>query len=456
MTQDPTFRFIDLFAGIGGFHHALSALGGECVLASDSDAKCRKVYAATWPEMSEEQIVGDIRGLTQNEDGSDKSVSQIRKLVPAHDVLCAGFPCQPFSKSGLQLGVLDQTRGTLFYDIMEIAKARKPRFIILENVRNLAGPRHRHTFETIIGSLRECGYRVADQPLIFSPHLLPPEMGGRPQRRERVFILAEYVGLKKSRIALKPVIQHKPADGWDPHKWDVTQWLQDDSEVTGLSKYKLADEDVACINAWNAFVSGIAADALPGFPIWSDDFNVKPIYPPDAPDWKRDLIRKNSEFYVKHRAFIDEWRSRSWLEGQVYRVADFIPSRRKFEWQARQVQPLQADRDLWKLAIQFRPSGVRVRPLTYLPTLVAITQNSVIGPRRRFITPVEAGRMQGFPDSVFPHSKIDDASAYKQAGNAVNIGVIQYVARSLLVACGADWVHRIDPVESYVPDTASI
>lgn len=439
MTQEPTFRFIDLFAGIGGFHHALSALGGECVLASDSDEKCQRVYAATWPEMPRERIVGDIRGLTQNEDGTDKTEAQIRKLVPKHDVLCAGFPCQPFSKSGLQEGVLDLTRGTLFYDIMEIAKARRPRFIVLENVRNLAGPRHRHTFETIIGALRECGYRVSDEALIFSPHLLPPEMGGRPQRRERVFIVAEHVGVKQAQTQFAPVFKHAPVDGWDPHKWDVLKWLQPDSKIPNLSKYKLTEEDVACIDAWNAFVQGIPTDDLPGFPIWSEEFRLRPRYPRGTPDWKRDFIKKNSDFYRRHQAFIDAWKGKSWIKGREYRVADFIPSRRKFEWQARQVQPKQVDRDLWKLAIQFRPSGVRVRPLTYLPTLVAITQNSVVGPRRRFITPVEAGRMQGFPDDVFPNAQVDDTAAYKQAGNAVNVGVIQFVTRALFAASGVDW-----------------
>src|SRR5439155_3870168 len=104
----------------------------------------------------------------------------------------------------------------------------------------------------------------------------------------------------------------------------------------------------------------------------------------------------------------------------------FPPSRRKFEWQARGYE-----RDLWRLLLHLRPSGIRVRPPTYLPALVAITQTSIIGCRRRRITPREGARLQGFPDSFDLHP--NDSVAYRQLGNAVNVGVVKFVA-SLLFA----------------------
>lgn len=439
--QPKKFKFIDLFAGIGGFHHALSQLGGECVLAVEIDANCRKVYKTTWPKLADDAFIADIRSLTRNEDQSQKPLNLISTLVPDHDVLCAGFPCQPFSKSGNQEGILDQTRGTLFFDIMEIVKAKKPRYLILENVRNLAGPRHAETFRTIIASLQECGYRVTSNPVILSPHTLPPSNGGTPQHRERVYIMAEYVGASSSERELALDMSDNQSHAWNPTMWTLDSFLLQDDEIQNLERYRLSPEDEAVIRAWQAFVEGISDDRLPGFPIWVDYFKSRPRYPADTPEWKRNFIKKNSDFYRENKEFLDEWLKISWMHDRTFRVADFIASRRKFEWQARRFQSKRGDRDLLKLAIQFRPSGVRVKAPNYLPTLVAITQTPFIGPRQRFLTPIEAGRLQGFPDSVFGSAIIEDKHAYRQAGNAVNVGVVKYIATRLFDKTNAPWLN---------------
>jgi DNA (cytosine-5)-methyltransferase 1 len=170
-----------------------------------------------------------------------------------------------------------------------------------------------------------------------------------------------------------------------------------------------------------------------------DAFKTKPVYPVGCPDWKRDFLKKNSAFYNKHRTFIRAWLRKSWIPGESYRVADFPASRRKFEWQARLAQPKAVNRDLWTLTLHLRPSGIRVKPATYLPALVAITQTSIIGTRKRRITPVEAGRLQGLPDWVFPQAGVEDKVAYKQAGNGVNVGVVQFVAAQLFASGGETW-----------------
>ena len=426
--EEDEFTFIDLFAGIGGFHHALESMGGECVLAVEQDRSCQKVYAAAFPGTP---LEGDIRLLTRDQHGEELDLQLVDSIVPDHDVLCAGFPCQPFSKSGFQHGTRDKTRGTLFFDVMTIVLAKRPRFVILENVRNLAGPRHLDTWETIIESLREAGYRVASEPLVFSPHLLPPDKGGAPQVRDRVFILASRLdgGSEEDRIG-DLLAKREPASGWSPDRWRIEDFLDEDDKIQHIEKYQLRDEEIGWIEAWNHFVQMIPDDDLPGFPIWADEFRSRPRITQSTPTWKANFLQKNASFYLEYRALIDSWLEMRW--GPLdQRVQDFPPSRRKFEWQARRWQPNRADRSLHDLVLQMRPSGIRVKPPTYLPALVAITQTSIIGSRMRSITPVEAARLQRIPAEPFELAGVPDSSAYKQLGNAVNVGVVKHMTRLL-------------------------
>ncbi|MGH9338696.1 MAG: DNA cytosine methyltransferase [Acidobacteriota bacterium] len=172
--------------------------------------------------------------------------------------------------------------------------------------------------------------------------------------------------------------------------------------------------------------------------MWADAFVARPSIASSTPDWKANFLRKNAAFYREHAEVIREWRGRRF--GPLRQsVADFPPSRRKFEWQAREAQPSRSGRSLWDLVIHLRPSGIRVRPPTYLPALVAITQTSIIGSRRRRITPREAARLQGINYEPFVAAEVDDAAIYRQMGNAVNVGAVQWVARALFAAGGEKW-----------------
>ena len=447
-----SFRFIDLFAGIGGFHHALEALGGECALAVELDAEARVVYRASFPAMDPAAIQADIRSLTRvspDPEAEELDVDGIRARVPEHDVLCAGFPCQPFSKSGFQHGVRDRTRGTLFFDVMSIVIARQPEFVILENVRNLAGPRHADTWATIVESLRDAGYVVSDQPVVLSPHLLAPWAGGAPQVRDRVFILAHRArpGLEVEDRTSDALVVREPSPGWNPDDWQIADLLDDQVDE---ETYCLRPVEETWLEAWRSFVQMIPADTLPGFPIWVDAFRTTPHVPLGTPKWKADFLRKNSDFYNHNQQHIDAWLQRRWGPLQQ-RVEDFPPSRRKLEWQARKAQAAAGDRDLEGLVAHFRPSGIRVKPPSYLPALVAITQTSLIGPKItgsvwRRITPHEAAHLQGVPFDGFENARVSDKAIYKQLGNAVNVGVVQHAARALFAAAGQHWGSAAFPV----------
>jgi DNA (cytosine-5)-methyltransferase 1 len=444
------FTFIDLFAGVGGFHHALGRLGGECVQAVELDEEARHVYRASFPTMDDHQIVADIRSLTRTSahpEADELDPDEVRARVPAHDVLCAGFPCQPFSKSGFQKGVRDRTRGTLFYDVMSIVLAREPQFVLLENVRNLAGPRHVDTWATIIESLREAGYSVADEPVVMSPHLLAQDMGGAPQSRDRVFILAHRLpaGAPEELRSGDLLARREPTRGFDPDSWDIRSILDED---TPLDSYGLRPQERTWLDAWQAFVQEIPDDTLPGFPVWVDAFELRAQPASSVPAWKADFLRKNSHFYEMHKHRIDSWLKKRWGPTKQT-VAEFPPSRRKLEWQARKAQPAARDRDLEGLVAHLRPSGIRVKPASYLPALVAITQTSVLGPKVtgtdwRRISPREAARLQGIPFDGFVAAGASDKAIYKQLGNAVNVGVVEHLASLLFAEGGAPWASALE------------
>ena len=430
------FKFIDLFAGIGGFHSALSDLGGDCVLACEFDEDCQIVYKSTFPNT---KLISNIREITRNDiedDNSTRNPKEIKSLVPDHDVLCAGFPCQPFSKSGKQKGILDKARGTLFFDIMQIVKAKHPKYLILENVRNLTGPKHSETWKLIIESIREEGYTVSGIPTILSPHLIPKELGGAPQVRDRVFIAATLNGKNEPLYIEREPYKHNH----NPDNWNIAEYLISDNAVSQsepLSNYRLTKEELTWLNAWDYLVSKLDSNTLPGFPIWVDALTSNPIIEDDMPLWKKNFLIKNSNFYITNKKFLDKWKNIVWKPANK-KIEEFPMSRQKFEWQARKAFPTKKNRTIKSLVLQFRPSGIRVKPASYLPALVAITQTSIVGPNIRDgikdfrkITPIEASKLQGIDGSIFKKAGVPDSVAYKQLGNGVNTGVVKYVFSQL-------------------------
>jgi len=407
---------VDLFAGVGGFAAALTAFGGRSVYSVEIDPQAAAVYRRNWGH----DPLGDITA-----DANDDVMN-----VPEHDVLAAGFPCQPFSKSGAQRG-MDETRGTLYWHVLAIVAARHPSVVLLENVRNLAGPRHLHEWQVIIETLRDEGYHVSETPAVFSPHQLPPERGGRPQVRERVFITATYdpqhIG---SDVEPEPVVTPRTrVDGFDPATgWTLDDILDPDHHVQGCD---LSDSERLWINAWDDFVLRMwerrDGRRLPGFPLWADSWPTSSartatlaaqLDDPTTPRWKRDFLTKNLDFYTAHRDVIDPWAER-W---GVYTDA-FPPSRRKLEWQAQDTPRL------WDTVMHLRPSGIRAKRPTYLPALVAITQTSIIGPRGRRLSPREAARLQGLPDG-FTFGDQPASATYRQLGNGVNVGAVWHVLKA--------------------------
>ncbi|MDA9091354.1 DNA (cytosine-5-)-methyltransferase [Porticoccaceae bacterium] len=181
------FTFVDLFAGIGGFRQAFQELGGKCLFSSEWEKSAQQTYFRNYGECP----FGDINQFTTQDSitGNMRTNKDINKLIPDHDVLAAGFPCQPFSKAGVSAreslgkahGFECDTQGTLFYSVARIAKVKQPKFLFLENVRNIVGHDKGQTFETIKKTIDEIGYKF-HYDLIDSSSLVP-------QRRLRCYMI---------------------------------------------------------------------------------------------------------------------------------------------------------------------------------------------------------------------------------------------------------------------------
>lgn len=385
------FKFIDLFSGIGGFHQAMEQLGGECVFASEIDKFCNAQYERNYG-MSSDINIRDVK----------------EEELPAFDVLCAGFPCQAFSKAGKQQGLEDKTRGTLFFEIVRILKHHHTPYIVLENVRNLVSHDNGNTWRIIQESLRELGYRTTAEPLILSPHFF-----GIPQIRERVIILGKY----------------DPDNIDEPLNIDLGKLnAKEDNSIYSVleegevdKSYYISEYEEMVLQAWDEFYQGINLKVI-GFPVWADYFKYKGTYD-GLPDWKAGFIKKNVKLYEDNKEFIDGWLKK------YNNLKKFTKTHHKMEWQCGTDIA-----SIWDGVIQFRPSGIRIKKPNNFQALVAMVQIPIIGKYRRRLTVEEAARLQSFPvdDEIKPFIPDDNRQqAYKQFGNSVNVEVIRRAAEAL-------------------------
>ena len=410
MHNKQEMKFIDLCCGIGGFHQALTKLGCECVLASDIDDDCRKNYEENYKIKPE----GDLTDIKVQD-------------IPSFNILCAGFPCQPFSKAGEQKG-FDDTRGNIFFDICNIIKYHTPEYLILENVRNLASHDKGNTWKVIYSLLDKLNYYTYENPLILNTLYF-----GVPQSRERVVILCKRKDLGK--LPPLPDISRK-----NIKNTSLVTIIDDNVD----KKYNISPKLKTTEEVWNDFLEICNNNNIdvPKFPIWTDwwdsdgnnttvtkykkeltkEQNEENILKQQKAFYKKykNWIDSNRDFYNKHKNVLEEWLTRSrkkelWL-GAV----------RKMEWQTGE-NNLNMKQVLWSP----RGSGVRIKKLNYSPTLVAmVSMIPIYGPKSRMLTPRECARLQSFPENYIIHE--NDKIAYKQFGNAVNVKMIEQCARFLI------------------------
>lgn len=420
-------KFIDLFAGLGGFHKALHELGHECVFASELDPTLREVYKINWGIEPQ----GDIRRIVDHDIDS----------IPKHDILCAGFPCQPFSKAGKQEGRADEERGTLFDEIVKILQHRTPKYFILENVPFIRQHDNEATWKYMHGELAKLGYEVDHE--VYSPQDF-----GVPQHRKRIFIVGSLKGLE--HFSFKEIDEQKTS------LIDIHQFIEEHP-----AKFKsLPKANQECIKLWQRFIDQIPKDTkLPGFPIWGMEFGA--TYPFETsypfklsaselgefkgnfgislrgmtkeeqrenmpsysrvekafPDWKRSYIRQSRAFYQDNKKYVQD---------VVKEIAKYeSQSWQKLEWNVGN-----SKRKINNYILQFRASGIRIKKVDFFPSLVCTnTQIPIIGWQKRYITKEEGLKLQSLEGLALPPN---DNAAFKALGNAVNSKIVKLIAEKLL------------------------
>jgi DNA (cytosine-5)-methyltransferase 1 len=381
-------RFVDLFAGIGGFHQAITNVfpDAECVWASEKDFVTARVYKENFGI----DAYNDITKFDERE-------------IPSFDLLCAGFPCQPFSKGGDQKG-FDDIRGTLFFDIVRILRYHKPKYILLENVANLINHDEGNTYKVILKSLHELGYVLPENPIKISPDEL-----GLPMQRPRVFLPGILTNKLKSINLILPEKRAK-----------ITNHISDDfkfDEEVKDKSYNISAYEKRIIKMWDQFYKGINKKTI-GFPVWYDYFKYA-APPSHYPEWKQKFVEKNISLYRENKRFIDSWEKK-------YKNLNWVNNtHRKFEWQCGTDY-----NSIYDCLIQFRPSGVRVKRPTNFSTLVAMNHGQIVGWLLRRLTVNEVKQLQGFPVGFKLENTIP--ISMKQLGNAVNVKVVETIISQIV------------------------
>ena len=374
-----SLKFVDLFCGIGGFHQALSSFGCKCVMACDIDKNCREVYEKNY----------NIKPL--------KDIKTIDPtIIEDFDIICAGFPCQPFSNGGKKK-TFEDSRGLLFDEIIRIAKVKTPSFMILENVKHIKKVDNGKVFKYILDNIKSIGYFVKTFQL--SPHQF-----GIPQQRERVFFLCIRNDIYNTKFIEKDLKIDIPEN--------IETKLDFFLEKSPDPKYLLESDILKVLESWDEMINIFEIDEKISPTILVNEFYKKYTNSEfkSLVKWKQDYITKNKPLYIKYKKDWDPWYEKN---------KDIISKREiyaKLEWQ---VGKIRNEDSIFNYFIQFRQSGIRVKKPHYFPTLVAIGQIPIYAKEKRYITPRECARIQSFPDNFI--LDINDKKAYKQFGNSVNV-----------------------------------
>ena len=414
-------KFVDLFAGLGGFHHGLLNAGNfKCVFASEIDEELRNIYKINYGLKPQ----GDITKIDES-------------TIPSHDLLCAGFPCQPFSLAGAQEGVKCLKSGRFIDDIIRIAKHSRPSFFILENVPNILTIDNGSFWSYIRISFENLGYKIIHK-------IISPDEIGIPHNRKRLFI----IGSANSALLDNFV--------W-PLQREKNELESILDQVTTESHIPICKEKLYQLVKWQCLLNDCSIKVMPSISICAPEFGA--TYPLDFSD----LEIKHMKIY-KGSYGISLKSCKTWLE-ILERLPSYVRKKRIApSWMVKSIQfsrsiyenndtyidcwqrNLQKNYNSWQILewrghrnyldfdehlIQFRASGIRIMKATRAPSLVSMTstQIPIIGSQMRYLSRCEAAKLQNLHHlKVFPKN---NTSAFKSFGNAVNAKIVELIGKQL-------------------------
>lgn len=424
-------KFLDLFSGIGAFHTAIKNVfyKSKCIAAVDIDDHAKQTYKKNYLKKSEIIFLEDLNDSDVIDRLTSKEIS--------YNFLCAGFPCQPFSKAGSQKGI-EHKEGKLFEKVLNVIEiynknhcSSKIDVILLENVAYLANHNNKTTWMTMKNKLEQLGYVfLKNKEIIISPIDL-----NIPQNRKRLFLIAFYKdSLKKNNISESEIenVKQNLIDLKNPSiiKLNAIEYL---SKVIlnqkELKKNILEDEKQQILNIWDEFIqtTNLQYKTL-GFPIWLDFFEMDKKIPEVEKNkfykWKKEFYLKNQYFYLKNKTNIDRW----WNKNKEKLLLKKTYC--KFEWNS--------SGKIEKISdgiVQFRHSGIRVKKPDFFPALVKTSSKPIIWDKKclkyRYIDVKEALHLQSFDynNFVFPDGFSND-EPFKRIGNSINVKVLEKILES--------------------------
>lgn len=415
-------KFIDLFSGLGGFHTGFTKNGHECVFASEIDESLRELYQKNY-------------GIKPN--GDITKVNE--KDIPSHDVICAGFPCQPFSLAGQKKGTDCPTSGKLIDDVIRIARHHKPKFVVLENVPNILTIAEGTFWEYIITSFEKIGYTI-------NYRVISPIEVGIPQNRKRIFVVANRKDIPiddciwpeatNDNVKLYDFLdnskEHKALEPRKLNQIHIWQNLLQNCSMPQRGSFSIMAPEFGATYPQNFSSLTIAemkkykgayGQSLRDCRTWEDIMSKMPSYTQKGrkvADWIAPSFNISRDIFSENKSFINKWIETLDKENNSWQI---------LEWRGKL-----AHYDLFEHILQFRASGIRVLKPEIAPSLIAMTptQIPIIPKEERYLSKHEAAKLQFLHELEYIPN--NTTKAFKAFGNAVNAKIVELIANKLTLA----------------------